>query len=324
MQLARAAQRARPRPRPRARGRSRPSARSRAPSCAAGRASTRRAAPGRARGACTRTRRRRSAARAPRAAAPPPRSGAPEPSSRPMSAIAPSTPTRRPARRGSGRGRSASTSSASAHSSIVRAIGPAWSKTGTSGKQPSIGTSPWLGLKPAVPHAKDGMRIEPPVSVPMLSAASPADSAAALPPEEPPAMWPGPPRVADRPVERVLARHAPRELVQVGLADDHGAGVDDALDGGRGARRHVVAEERRAVGRAHARRCRTGPWARTARRRALPAGPARASERASSSARSRSLVMNALSSPRASMRSRWWATTSSAETSPARTRCAIS
>ena len=59
-----------------------------------------------------------------------------------MSAIAPSTPTRRPASRGSGCGRPASTSSASAHSSIVRAIGPAWSKQGASGKQPSIGTSP--------------------------------------------------------------------------------------------------------------------------------------------------------------------------------------
>jgi hypothetical protein len=41
--------------------------------------------------------------------------------------------------------------------------------------------------------------------------------------------------------------------VQVGLAHDHGAGVDDALNRGRGARRHVVAEDLRAVGRAHAR-----------------------------------------------------------------------
>ena len=40
--------------------------------------------------------------------------------------------------------------------------------------------------------------------------------------------------------------------MQVGLADDHAAGVDDALDGGGRAHRHVVAEERRAVGRAHA------------------------------------------------------------------------
>ena len=73
----------------------------------------------------------------------------------------------------------------------MRAIGPTWSKTGASGKQPSIGTSPWLGLKPAMPQASDGMRIEPPVSVPRLIAARPAESAAALPPEEPPAMWPG-------------------------------------------------------------------------------------------------------------------------------------
>ena len=63
----------------------------------------------------------------------------------------------------------------------------------------------------------------------------------------------GPARVADGAVERVLARHAPGELVQVGLADDHGAGVDEPLDGGRRPRRDVLTEQRRAVRRAHPR-----------------------------------------------------------------------
>ena len=53
-----------------------------------------------------------------------------------------STPTRRPARLGVGRSRTPSTSSASAHSSIVRAIGPTWSIEGISGWQPSSLISP--------------------------------------------------------------------------------------------------------------------------------------------------------------------------------------
>ncbi len=72
-----------------------------------------------------------------------------------------------------------------------RAIGPAWSKLGASGKTPSIGTSPYVGLNPAMPQQAAGMRIEPPVSVPSAPSASPATSAAAEPPLEPPAVRPG-------------------------------------------------------------------------------------------------------------------------------------
>ena len=64
----------------------------------------------------------------------------------------------------------------------------------------------------------------------------------------------GTPRVADGAVERVLARDAPGELVQVGLADDHRAGVDDALHRARAARGHVLAEDPRPVGGAQTRR----------------------------------------------------------------------
>ena len=72
-----------------------------------------------------------------------------------------------------------------------RAIGPAVSKLGASGKQPSIGTRPWLGLKPTTPHQAAGILIDPPESVPSAPSANPAATAAALPPLDPPATRPG-------------------------------------------------------------------------------------------------------------------------------------
>ena len=71
------------------------------------------------------------------------------------------------------------------------AIGPAWSKLGASGKQPSSGTSSKLGLKPTIPHHAAGIRIEPPESEPSAASARPAASAAAEPPLDPPASRPG-------------------------------------------------------------------------------------------------------------------------------------
>ncbi len=65
------------------------------------------------------------------------------------------------------------------------------SKLGASGKQPSIGTSPCVGLNPTTPHQAAGIRIEPPESVPSPLSAWPAASAAAVPPLEPPATRPG-------------------------------------------------------------------------------------------------------------------------------------
>ena len=73
-------------------------------------------------------------------------------------------------------------------------------------------------------------------------------SAAALPPDEPPVVLPGMCWVLHRPVPGVLARDAPRELVQVRLADDDGAGRHEALHRGRGSGRHVIRVDLRAVG----------------------------------------------------------------------------
>lgn len=72
----------------------------------------------------------------------------------------------------------------------VAPIGPAWSKPGASGKEPSSGTSPWVGLKPTTPQQAAGIRIKPPESEPNAASARPAASATAEPALEPPAVRP--------------------------------------------------------------------------------------------------------------------------------------
>ena len=56
---------------------------------------------------------------------------------------------------------------------------------------PSVETSPNDGLNPTTPQQAAGMRIEPPESVPSAASTSPAASAAAEPPLDPPAVLPG-------------------------------------------------------------------------------------------------------------------------------------
>ena len=47
---------------------------------------------------------------------------------------------------------------------------------------------PWVGLCPNTPVKPEGIRTEPRVSLPSAAAHSPADTAAAEPPDEPPAL----------------------------------------------------------------------------------------------------------------------------------------
>jgi hypothetical protein len=76
------------------------------------------------------------------------------------------------------------------HPATVRAIGPTVSKLGASGKTPSAGTRPHVGLKPTIPQHAAGRRMEPALSVPSAASQRPAASAAPLPPLEPPGMRP--------------------------------------------------------------------------------------------------------------------------------------
>ena len=89
---------------------------------------------------------------------------------------------------------------------------------------------PGAGLRPTMPHAADGMRIEPPVSVPSAPNAMPAASADRRPAARPAGRSRRVPGIAHRPERRFLAGRAERELVQVGLADDDGARVAQTLD----------------------------------------------------------------------------------------------
>ena len=82
----------------------------------------------------------------------------------------------------------ASTSRRAAASRTVRAIGPAVARPIGS---PYIGKPlmrPREGLRPTRPQQEAGMRIEPPPSEPWASGTRPAATAAAEPPEEPPAI----------------------------------------------------------------------------------------------------------------------------------------
>ena len=141
---------------------------------------------------------------------------------------------------------------AASHSSTVRAIGPAWSKLGASGKQPSSGTRPQVGLKPTIPHQAAGMRIEPPESVPSATSASPAASAGAVPAARAAREPAGRDRVRNGAEVRVLGRDPVGELVQVRLADVRVAGALEPRDGLGGCVRDVVGEQDRAVGRRQA------------------------------------------------------------------------
>ena len=78
----------------------------------------------------------------------------------------------------------------SAESMTVRVIGPTCA-TVPKGESGHAGTRPNVGFIPKMPLNEQGMRIEPPPSVPIVSGPMPAATAAALPPEEPPGVFAG-------------------------------------------------------------------------------------------------------------------------------------
>src|SRR5262245_10060651 len=72
-----------------------------------------------------------------------------------------------------------------AQSSTVRAMGPVLERSPVS-EGGQAGTRPKVAFSPTSPLKLDGMRTEPPPSVPMASGPSPAATAAPAPPDEPP------------------------------------------------------------------------------------------------------------------------------------------
>src|SRR2546423_15332779 len=78
------------------------------------------------------------------------------------------------------------TASIRAASAAERVIGPAWSRLQDRPITPCLGTRPKVGLSPVIPQYAAGIRIEPPVSVPIASGISRAATAAPDPEDEPP------------------------------------------------------------------------------------------------------------------------------------------
>src|SRR5438309_6888163 len=73
-----------------------------------------------------------------------------------------------------------------AASSTVFVKGPTWSSDEAKATTPQRGTRPYVGFMPTTPQSAAGWRIEPPVSVPSAKSASPAATATADPPDDPP------------------------------------------------------------------------------------------------------------------------------------------
>ncbi len=78
------------------------------------------------------------------------------------------------------------TASAAAHSATLFAIGPIESSVNDSGNAPSVGTRWRLGFQPTMPHSAAGMRVEPPVSLPIAISHMPSATATPPPEVEPP------------------------------------------------------------------------------------------------------------------------------------------
>src|ERR1700733_4150302 len=78
------------------------------------------------------------------------------------------------------------TDSTRAASATLVANGPILSSDEAKATSPYRETRPQVGISPGTPQNDAGWRIEPPVSVPSAATASPAATAAAEPPLEPP------------------------------------------------------------------------------------------------------------------------------------------
>src|ERR1051326_395063 len=75
----------------------------------------------------------------------------------------------------------------SAQSRTVLVTTPIWSSPDAKATSPQRLTRPYVGLRPTTPHSAAGWRTEPPVSEPRAAGTMRAATAAAEPPDEPPA-----------------------------------------------------------------------------------------------------------------------------------------
>src|SRR5579872_714724 len=83
-------------------------------------------------------------------------------------------------------GSPASTASVNAQQETLTPIGPTESSVVESGVAPARGIRNCVGFKPARPQKAAGIRTDPPVSVPIATAAIPSATEIGAPDEEPP------------------------------------------------------------------------------------------------------------------------------------------
>src|SRR3954471_18271169 len=76
-------------------------------------------------------------------------------------------------------------------SGTVRANKPTVSSDQEKHFMPAVGSTPKLGLKPAMPQYDAGRIVDPPVCEPIASCTRPAATAAAEPDDDPPGVRPG-------------------------------------------------------------------------------------------------------------------------------------
>ena len=108
---------------------------------------------------------------------------------------------------------------------------PTVSNDGASGTMPARETRPIVVFKPITPQNAAGIRIEPPVSVPIASGTSPAATAAADPPLDPPGTRSRFHGLRVDPRVGVLGGDSPRELVRTGEPDDDRSGAAQRTNG---------------------------------------------------------------------------------------------
>jgi hypothetical protein len=87
---------------------------------------------------------------------------------------------------------------------MSRAKGPTQSSDENAGWTPERLTLPYVGLRPYTPQHAEGMRMEPPVSVPTAKSTSCNATATADPLEDPPGTRPGARGLTGVPVQRLM------------------------------------------------------------------------------------------------------------------------
>src|SRR6202162_3403118 len=98
-----------------------------------------------------------------------------------------------------------------------------------------------------MPHQLDGVRIDPPWSPPSAIGTSPAATSAALPPDEPPALWATLCGLRITPLAQVWLPAGKQKTSQGGVIAEGASRVEDPLHHGGIDLRHIPFEQRRSV-----------------------------------------------------------------------------